>query len=1011
MADPDTELEELETLADEFTERLRRGENPPVTEYVEKYPALAEEIRELFPTIAAMERLKVHKEHAGTGKASLGAAQLDRLGDFRIIREIGRGGMGIVYEAEQESLGRPVAIKVLPRQALLDTKHLRRFKREARIAANLHHTNIVEVFGVGEDEGFHYYVMQYIHGAGLDKIVSRLARADREDLARAQTERSDPTEPATGHAGQLRNVVHQFLDQPTEPVEAPHVAPTAKEPVPRSASTERSAPPPVLASSVGREHWRDVARIGLQVADALQYAHSQGTLHRDIKPANLLVDDAGVVWVTDFGLAKAVQSDDVTQSGDITGTLRYMAPEQFDGRADARSDIYSLGLTLYELLTLQPAFDDTNRSNLIRKITHTSPTPPRRLNPAIPRDLETAILKAMARDPDRRYQSAGDLGADLQSFLEDRPIQARRASAVERLWRWCRRNPAVASLASATLLLLVMIAIVATVGYVRTTNALEGEATERGRAEANAKLAIEALDRIFERFSPNPVMRVSALTVEGAENATIEVTTPPVLSKETAALLEDLLAFYDRLAKQGGDEAELRHKAAEANRRVGDIRQRLGQYAQAISAYRRAIITYHKDAEQPEGSKCLLETAKIHNELGGVYRLTQQTARARAEHAMALEVLQACSSGSAVPPAIRYELAHTHYLLGTRERPAPGSEPPAPAPGPGHRGHGRPPHPGVGPPPGLPGPPRPGAPPDSRHRVPGEDPPGHGEGVGAQPSPEQQAESGHLKKAIALLAELVQQHPTNPSYRHLLALCHRERSPQLTPHGRDAALEALNQATEILTKLVEDFPHVPDYRYDLCETYAMLDVRGHLRSPDSSAVAERNFRKALAISEKLVAENPYIPHYLASQAHIYHKLGAILERTRRPQEAEQCYRKCSSVQSSLVSQFPDVPSYKLWLAQFRRTLAGSLLRRDELAEARALLEETTTMLSDLVAGDPSLWYVHGLLTESYSALAVVLRRNGEDPLAAQATRRAEEHRKKMHENMPHDRPPRPQAPR
>jgi len=172
---PDEQRHPVELLADDFMARLRRGESPSVAEYAERYPALADDIRELFPTIAAMERLKQGKERSADGRASLGPIRLERLGDYRIIREIGRGGMGIVYEAEQESLRRRVAVKVLPRQTLLDSKHLRRFQREARTAARLHHTNIVPIFGVGEQDGYHYYVMQYIRGVGLDQILRHLA--------------------------------------------------------------------------------------------------------------------------------------------------------------------------------------------------------------------------------------------------------------------------------------------------------------------------------------------------------------------------------------------------------------------------------------------------------------------------------------------------------------------------------------------------------------------------------------------------------------------------------------------------------------------------------------------------------------------------------------------------------------------------------------------------------------------------------------------------------------------
>jgi WD40 repeat protein len=205
-------------------------------------------------------------------------------------------------------------------------------------------------------------------------------------------------------------------------------------------------------SESGREYWHSVARIGIQVAEALAYANSQGILHRDIKPSNLLLDTDGIVWITDFGLAKTTDGDDLTHTGDVVGTFRYMAPERFEGQADARSDLYALGLTLYELLTLQPAFKASDRNKLIDQAMHEEPPRPRKLNPAVPRDLETIVLKAVAKDPAHRYQAATELAADLKRFVEDRPIRARQVSVRERFWRWCRRNPIVASLTAALVL-------------------------------------------------------------------------------------------------------------------------------------------------------------------------------------------------------------------------------------------------------------------------------------------------------------------------------------------------------------------------------------------------------------------------------------------------------------------------------------------------------------------------------------------------------------------------------
>jgi WD40 repeat protein/serine/threonine protein kinase len=419
---------------------------------------------------------------------------LEQLGDFRIIREVGHGGMGIVYEAEQLSLGRHVALKVLPNRMMLDAAQKRRFEREARAAAKLHHTNIVPVFGVGEQDGLPYYVMQIIQGVGLDRLLHelkrlqtrraptisflgrgrRLARDDESvaDIALALLNGkfpgtvASPGAPARDAEVDVKNN-HQRGAAAAERSDglATQVSglrtPAAGAPGPASASdsfpTSTSSvvlpgQSDLVRKSGGRKptYWQSVAQVGLQMAGALDYAHKQGVLHRDIKPSNLLLDMHGTVWVTDFGLAKVDDQPNISHPGDILGTLRYIPPETFEGRTDRRGDVYSLGLTLYEMLVLRPAFPEKERNRLIKQVTTDEPPRLDKLNPAIPRDLVTIIQKAIDRNPDHRYASAGDLAADLQRFIEDEPIHARRISSGERFLRWCRRNPAVAALLAIT---------------------------------------------------------------------------------------------------------------------------------------------------------------------------------------------------------------------------------------------------------------------------------------------------------------------------------------------------------------------------------------------------------------------------------------------------------------------------------------------------------------------------------------------------------------------------------
>jgi serine/threonine protein kinase len=499
MSDDDrSAADPLGQIADEFVEAFRQGKRPSVEEFARRYPEHADDIREMLPALLLMEKAKSGDGAPGRERpakaAAAAAGPLSQLGDYQILREVGRGGMGVVYEAQQLSLARHVAIKVLPAHALLDPRHLGRFQREARSAAKLHHTNIVPVFGVGEQGGLHYYVMQFIQGLGLDVVLDELRRLRLPRGQPAATQAEAPGRPTHATRDVSAVAVARGLLSGAFTASGGRQLPVA--PAERGADAPRS---PDTSATIhlpgqsegstltesGKQYWQSVARVGLQVADALAHASSQGVLHRDIKPSNLLLDDTGNVWVTDFGLAKAASdSDDLTHTGDVVGTLRYMAPERFNGQGDLRSDIYSLGLTLYEMLTLRPAFDESDRNKLVKHVLHDEPARPRKVHPGVPRDLETVVLKAIARDPAHRYQTPAEMGEDLKRFVEDRPVKARPVSETEKLWRWCRRNPLPASLL-AGIVLIFLIGFAGVILQWRVAeSARQNEEKQRGLAEA-----------------------------------------------------------------------------------------------------------------------------------------------------------------------------------------------------------------------------------------------------------------------------------------------------------------------------------------------------------------------------------------------------------------------------------------------------------------------------------------------------------------------------------------------
>jgi serine/threonine protein kinase/Tfp pilus assembly protein PilF len=383
-----------------------------------------------------------------------------RLGDFELLREIGRGGMGVVFEARQISLKRRVALKVLPPAVGLTQQARRRFEREAQAAAKLHHTNIVPVHAIGEDEGHHFYAMDLVEGHSLDHVLRQLVDEGSSALL---------AETVTRAASELPR-------QPGSSSES------------RPATTSGGDSLTSLGdTSTGSRPWFDaVAKLIAEVADALDYAHDRGVIHRDIKPANLMLSREGRLCITDFGLARIVREPGMTVSGSFLGTPAYMSPEQIAAgrvKLDHRTDVYSLGAVLYELLTLQRPFKGESREEVLSAIIAKDPRSPRKLNGKIPQDLETICLKALEKDPDRRYGTAGELAQDLRQYMHGGLIAARRAGPMRRIAKSIRRHPVVAVSTAAVILVLVR-------GGFAWRASTQHSAEAARRAVADARLAM-----------------------------------------------------------------------------------------------------------------------------------------------------------------------------------------------------------------------------------------------------------------------------------------------------------------------------------------------------------------------------------------------------------------------------------------------------------------------------------------------------------------------------------------
>ncbi|MGC3972559.1 MAG: serine/threonine-protein kinase [Pirellulales bacterium] len=883
----------LDAVVEEFTASCRAGRTPAPSDYAARYPQLAQQLNDLLPTIAVIEQTKSSSDPSVLRK-SWGDVPA-RLGDFRIVREIGRGGMGIVYEAVQESLGRTVALKVLPPQMLAEPKRVERFEQESRIAARLHHTNIVPVFGVGHDEGLHYYVMQRIQGVGWDRKLL--------------------------HAEQ--------------------------------------APSP-----------REVARIGRDAARALQQAHEQDTLHRDVKPGNILIGDDGHVWLTDFGLAQVLESDS-TATAHVAGTLRYIPPERLQGVSDARGDIYSLGVTLFEATAGRPPFEARSNVELMNLIAHGEPARLRKLNAAIPRDFETIVAKATARDPRDRYASAAALADDLQRFLDGLPIDARRISSVERAWRWCGRNRLAATSLGAAAAALVLLAVVSTVGYWRTSRlndrlseSFVQEQTSRRSAEATNRLAIEALDTVFERFAPSGVLTAAARS-SGATSESLDgsLAGGPVsaavsnVSPQTAAALEALLPFYDKLADERGDDPQIRRQAAAAMHRIGLVQAKVGRFEQARDVWNREADLLRELNTSPDAdhAELTLALATIDADLGDMERMQDRVPDAIAAYRRALEQLE--TSAAVAKPASfanRRESARVHLAL-ARRYPRPESEhrgPHGPGGPPGREGL-PPPPPGFGPPHGPPGfgpgfergpPPGDFGPPSDDRGPPSDDelPPHLGPPDGKSPPQDDPvATKKNLDAAFALLQGLSKERPTDEAVKLLLARCYNERAKSTADHAFDADSSDFQAGAKLLRELVAAHPDVPDYAHEL--SIALSDVNPRDVPPPQFAATERRMREALELSEKLVEQFPATTLFAGEQPHILHRLAGLLEKQRKP-ESEAMYRRGVEACVRLTKQFPDEFAYAYFEARMRQRLGQRLAAEGRRPEALAEAERAAAIV-------------------------------------------------------------------
>jgi serine/threonine-protein kinase len=972
----------LAELIDEVSRQLEDGEPVDLDAFIAAHPERAEALRLVLPALAVLADLgrsasgdrRSDPEVADSLHSSLG-----ELGDYRIVREVGRGGMGVVYEAMQISLGRRVALKVLPFAGALDSQHLARFRLEAQAAAQLHHTNIVPVFAVGCERGVHYYAMQFIEGRTLAALIRELRDEDppTESIIPSPLEgeggrRPDEGDAACGsaaalvppHPGPLPDGERATAGEPgiapdAEPQQC-SPSPLAGEGGPQgrclssSPSPRRgegspqgrmrgdlprgSAKAPSYSTRT-RAYFRTVADLGRQAAVALEHAHCYGILHRDVKPANLILDDRGNLWVTDFGLARIGDDAGLTMTGDLLGTLRYMSPEQALGHPaviDQRSDVYSLGATLYELLTLRPAVPGRDRQEVLRRIANEDPKPPRRINPAIPRELETIVLKALAKEPASRYAAVQELADDLRRFTENRPITARRPTVWDRAVKWVRRHTVFFIVA------MVFLALGSLVLGTATTIVWHEKSRAQRAYSAEVKLRRSARKAVDEMYR------------QVAEQL---LTQKPDLEKVRREFLEKAVSYYQEFALEDNALPSERYEVATDYRRIAEIQRRLGNRPEAEYAYTKAIeIIDGLMMHHPRDPGLANELIFLRSNLAFVLSDSGRLGEAEREFRTELSIAEKLASDFPDEPKYQRKVAWVCGGLATVLF--------------------------------------------KLHRYP---------------------EGGDLcRREQEILEGLSKSYPSETVYQASLAISHNNLGVVWCETGRfDRAVASFERALDLNKRLADLQPENPSYRDDLFKNYTNLgetyfqlgdlqraedhllqaisvlkksqeefpnlftfrnsfdhlSVLGNvMRAQGEIQKAEPYLREAVGIGERVLADHPRTIDHLPMIADSHIGLAKVLWEGRKIEEARSHYQRAQAIWEQMKNLSPNSPMWRTDLAQH---LVGCLeLPLRDPAKAVALAREAIDNEPD----DAAAW----------SAIGVALYRQGEAKEALKALNQAME---------------------